>query len=82
MKGFFKCNITKPVSKVFLVIWVKGQGQSPGKKGQNSKWSKTCQVWYLIKGFDKCYLTNPVSKVFKVIWIQGQGQNRSRNISV
>ena len=28
MKGFYKCNITKPVSKVYLVIWVKGQGQS------------------------------------------------------
>ena len=27
-KGFDKYNLTKPVLKVFVVIWVKGQGQS------------------------------------------------------
>ena len=28
MKGVFKINKTEPVLKVFVVIWVKGQGQS------------------------------------------------------
>ena len=33
MKGFFRSNITEPAPKVFVVIWIKGQGQSrPGPK--------------------------------------------------
>ena len=28
IEGFDKYNLTKPVLKVFVVIWVKGQGQS------------------------------------------------------
>ena len=49
--------MAEPVPKVFVVIWIKGQGQNrsgPKKKVLNSKLSKTCQVWYQIKGFDRC----------------------------
>ena len=68
IKGFDKYNLIKPDLKAFVVIWVKGQGQS--RSGPKNKVKiqncPTCQVWYQIKGFDK-YNANKQDKICNIL---------------
>ena len=82
MKEFYKCNITSPVSKVFLVIWVKGQGQSrsgPKKEVKNQNCLKYVKFGIKLKGLTSAILLShfqkyPKSFSSKVKVIIGQGQ--------
>ena len=69
MKGFDKCNLTKPVSKVFVVIWVKGQGQSRSWIKKKSVKIKNC-LNYVKFGFKLKDLTRTmqISKTKLIIF--------------